>query len=158
VAARSFAARSAVLVALLLVAACVALVGCGNSSDAAADPVAAAPPATFTEIYAMLYPTSTNARCNFCHSMPANNVGNGNLSMGGDKAAAYAALVGKTSTSTACKDKALVVAGHPESSLFLEKLSENPSCGSRMPLGGDLLTDAQREMVRGWIAAGAKDD
>jgi hypothetical protein len=131
--------------------------GCGNSDDTAA-PATAAEPATFTQVYAMLFPTSTNARCNFCHSMPANNVGNGNLSMGADKATAHAALVGKVSTSAACKDSPLVVAGQPDASLFLQKLSENPRCGSRMPLGGDLLTDAQREMVRGWIAAGAKDD
>jgi len=106
----------------------------------------------------MLYPTTTNARCNFCHGLPANDRSNGNLSMGTDRASAYAALMGKVAAGSACKGRPLVIAGQPETSLLVEKLSENPVCGSRMPLGGNLLTDVQREMVRGWIAAGAKDD
>jgi hypothetical protein len=51
--------------------------------------------------------------------------------------------------------KTLVVAGHPEMSLLFLKLSPNPPCGSRMPLGGTAFTDAQLEMIRSWIAAGA---
>jgi mono/diheme cytochrome c family protein len=145
----------AVIVRFVGALATAAVVSCNDGSSA---PEVAPPAATFTEIYAVLYPTDTNARCNFCHGLAANDVSNGNLAMGTDKAAAYAALVGKSSASRACKGSLLVVAGHPESSFFLEKLSENPKCGSRMPLGGDLLTDEQREKVRGWIAAGAKDD
>lgn len=137
-----------------------ASLGCGSSGGAPSPAPApdAAAPATFTAIYAMLYPTSTNARCNFCHGMPPNKTSNGNLTVGNDKATAYAALVGKTSASPGCNGRSLVVAGQPESSLFLQKLSEDPPCGSRMPLGGNLLTDEQREMVHSWIAAGAKDD
>ena len=141
--------------AVLAAAALVLVSACSSTSGSSA---AAGPTATFTDVYAMLYPTTTNARCNFCHGLPANDRSNGNLSMGNDKAAAYAALVGKAAAGSACKDRMLVVAGQPENSLMLMKLSENPACGSRMPLGGNLLTDPQREMVRSWIAAGAKDD
>jgi hypothetical protein len=78
--------------------------------------------------------------------------------MGQDKSAAYASLLSKASVSAGCGSQILVSPGHPETSLFYLKLSEGPVCGSRMPLGGDLFTDAQREMVRSWIAAGAKND
>jgi len=116
------------------------------------------PAAKWSEIYAMLFPMPTNPRCNACHAMPANDVANGNLFVGADKDSAYMALVGKASMSSRCMSKVLVVPFKPDESLMLEKLSENPPCGSRMPLGGTPFTEAQLEMVRGWIAAGAKND
>jgi mono/diheme cytochrome c family protein len=129
------------------------IAGCG--------PVSATPdagPATFTQIYAELFPVHQRAQCNYCHSNPPNNLSNGNLSMGSDKAAAYAALVGKMSAGTKCAGHSLVVPGHPEESLLYLKSQEPPPCGGRMPLGGDQLTDTQLEMVRTWIAAGALDN
>lgn len=116
------------------------------------------PPGTFTEIFETLFPPTTNARCNFCHSMPASDISNGNLSTGTDQDAAYAALVGTTSTSSRCAGKQLVVPYHPEESLLLDKLQATPSCGDRMPLGGMALSDMELEVVRSWIAAGAKND
>jgi hypothetical protein len=130
--------------------------GTGAAGMAASTPKD--PPATFTEVYSMLFPMTTNARCVACHSMPANDIANGNLQMGAEKATAYAALVGHTSTSTRCMNRALVVPAQPEMSLLVQKLSANPPCGSRMPLGGNMLSDAQLSVVRGWIEAGAKDD
>ncbi len=115
-------------------------------------------PATFTEIYAGLFPVNTKSQCNFCHSLPPNNKSNGNLSMGSERSSAYAALKGKLSASTGCNGNPLIVPNQAENSLFFRKFLENPGCGGQMPLGGDVLTDAQREMVRSWIAAGAKDD
>jgi hypothetical protein len=140
----------------LLALVCFAAAGCGGdgSSPAASDSTAA----TFSAIYAMAFPTTTNARCEFCHSMPPNDVGNGKLHMGTDQATAYAALVGQVSASGRCVGRPLVVPNQPDMSLLLQKLSPNPPCGSRMPLGGTPFTDAQLEMVRGWIAAGAKND
>lgn len=128
----------------------------GASGGAAGAP--SDPPATFTEVYAMLFPMTTNARCVACHSMPANDIANGNLQMGSDKASAYAALVGRMSTSSRCMNRALVVPKQPDMSLVVQKLSATPPCGNRMPIGGNALTDAQLSVVRGWIAAGAKDD
>jgi hypothetical protein len=116
------------------------------------------PAATFSEIYEMLFPMSTNARCVACHSMPPNDIANGNLQMGSDKATAFAKLVGVTSTSSRCMNRPLVVASQPDQSVFLLKLSATPPCGSRMPLGGNALSDAQLEKVRSWISAGAKND
>jgi hypothetical protein len=117
-----------------------------------------APAAKFSDIYAMAFPAMTNPRCEFCHSMPPSDVGNGKLHMGSDPATAYAALVGKVSVSAFCMGRTIVDPGHPETSLMYLKLSPNPPCGNRMPLGGTPFTDVQLEMVRSWIAAGAMND
>src|SRR3954471_12094880 len=133
-----------------LAALCLGLsVGCGNKAEE---------PGTFTGIYAMLFPTNTDARCNFCHSMPASEKSNGHLHMGMDKSVAHAALVGKTSSSAKCMGRTYVVPYQPEMSFVLQKLSGSPPCGDRMPVGGSALSEAQLEMIRSWIANGAKDD
>jgi hypothetical protein len=132
------------------------ITGCGSSgSDTGTTSTI---PATFSEIYDQVFPATTNPRCNFCHSMPPSNTTNGSLRMGQDKAAAYAALVGVASQSTRCDGKTLVVAGDPEHSLFFQKLSANPPCGDRMPLGGAPLSNELLDMIHSWIAAGALDD
>ena len=116
------------------------------------------PAGTFTQVYEMIFPRVTNAHCDMCHGLPAFDLSNGNLSTGMDKASTYAALVGKTSTSSMCNGKLLVAPAQPEASLLLQKLLPNPPCGLRMPNGGMGLSDTQIELVRSWIAAGAADD
>jgi hypothetical protein len=117
-----------------------------------------APASTWTQVFDMMYPMATNARCTACHSQPPFDVANGNLQMGMDKESAYMALVGKKSTSTKCGGMSYVVPGHPEMSLLYLKLTATPPCGVRMPNGGDMFSQAQLDMVSGWITAGAKDD
>jgi len=90
--------------------------------------------------------------------MPPSDISNGNLATGADQDSAYAALVGPTSTSSKCGGMAFVVPHDPDASLFLDKFSAVPECGDRMPLGGKVLDDAQVEMVRSWIDAGAQND
>jgi hypothetical protein len=133
----------------------LSLTACGSSSN---DPQTQT--AKFSEVYAAVFPAITPAKCNFCHSQPSSQISNGKLHTGteGDVAAAYAALVGQTSTSKDCAGKSLVVPGKPEESLLYTKLTATPPCGARMPFGGGALPEAQLEMVRSWIAAGAKDD
>jgi hypothetical protein len=75
-----------------------------------------------------------------------------------DRDAAYAALIDHDSTSRDCGGMPYIVPGDPESSLFYVKLTGDPGCGERMPLGGGALPADQIEMVRSWIAAGANDD
>ena len=118
---------------------------------------APAAPGTFSEIYPLIYPQETKAQCNFCHGLPPNEKSNGNLSMGLDKAAAYAALMDSSSTSAKCQGHKHIVPGHPEESLLFLKVT-NPPCGDPMPLGGSPLTTEQIELIRSWIADGAKDD
>ena len=78
--------------------------------------------------------------------------------MGSDPATAYAALIEQTSTSSKCGGQTLVAPGDADASLFYLKTQGTPPCGGRMPLGGNAFTDAEREMVRSWIANGAQDD
>jgi hypothetical protein len=117
-------------------------------------------PATFTDIYAVMFPLGTHGQCNYCHSVPANEISNGRLGMGETRAEAYAALVGRGSMSARCGGGGarLVVPGDPNASLLYLKLSAAPACGDRMPQGASPLTAAQVEMVRSWIAAGAPND
>ncbi len=127
-----------------------ALAGCGTAAD---------PPATFTQIYAVMFPLGTPGQCNYCHDRPPNNLSNGMLDMGSTRAAAYAALVGPSSTSALCGTRGrLVVPGSPSTSLLYLKLLAAPPCGDRMPQGGSALSATQVEMVRSWIAAGAPND
>lgn len=115
------------------------------------------PAGKFSEIYPLIFPLQTKGQCSFCHGLPPNDKSNGLLSTGMDRAAAYQALVSQTSTSSKCGGRSYVVPGKPDESLLLLKLTA-ATCGDRMPLGGDPLTANQLEMVRSWIASGAKDD
>lgn len=154
-------ARSSASDSLVSMLACaVVLAGCGSdgSNPGTGTQMSNAPPGKFSEIYAMAFPSTTDPRCDFCHSMPPSDVGNGKLHMGMDQATAYTALVGKVSVSAFCMGRTLVDPGHPETSLFYLKLSPSPPCGVRMPNGGKPFTDVQLEMVRSWIAAGAMND
>jgi hypothetical protein len=164
----SRAARGGNAVALCMAFVVTSSLACGGDGssteeDAGAltgvvDASSAAPAAKFSEIYPLIFPSTTNPRCSFCHSMPAVDSIDGKLSTGADQAAAYAALVGQTSTSSKCGGRPLVVPGQPDMSLFLQKLGPNPPCGSRMPIGGMPLSGEQLEMIRSWIAAGAMND
>lgn len=126
-------------------------IACGSGSS---------PPAetgTWSAIYPAIFPQTTKAQCSFCHGLPPNEKSNGKLSVGTDHASAYAALVGPSSVSLKCSGRPFVVPGSPDESLLLLKVT-TPPCGDHMPLGGSPLTGEQVEMIRSWIAAGAKDD
>jgi hypothetical protein len=116
-----------------------------------------APTGTWSAIYPAIFPETTKAQCDFCHSLPPNEKSNGGLSVGTDKETAYKALVGQSSASLKCNGRQYVVPGKPDESLLYGKVT-TPPCGDHMPLGGSTLTDDQVEMIRTWIEAGAKDD
>ncbi len=141
---------SAVTGAWVAIAATLATAGCGTDAPAG--------PATFTAVYATMFPRSTKYQCNFCHGLPSNELSNGKLSMGMDQAAAYAALVAQPSTSAMCGGMELVVPGDPDRSLLYLKLAGTPPCGDPMPLAGAALTATQLRTVRTWIVDGAQDD
>lgn len=151
----------------LALAALLGVTACAGSSSSDPSPAKqstqskardAGPPGTFSEIYDLIFPDKTPARCSFCHSMPASQVSNGMLHTGMTRDEAYAALINHKSESDKCKGRIEVVPGSPEKSLFFEKISSAPSCGNRMPVGAMDLSKDQIEMIRSWIAAGAKDD
>jgi len=134
-----------------------AALGCGGGGGTAAA-LDNGPPGTFSEIYTNILSTQTESRCNFCHSMPASQVSNGMFHTGMDQAETYAALLDKTSVSTACAGRDVVVPGDPDNSLLVLKVAGQPPCGNRMPLGGKALSAAQIRLIESWVAAGANDD
>ena len=76
-----------------------------------------------------------------------------------ESGAAYAALVFAEPSLAGARalDLLRVVPEHPEQSFLMIKLTEPSSAalGSRMPLVGNPLSDAEIEMVRTWILEGA---
>jgi len=73
-----------------------------------------------------------------------------------DSASTHAALTTGAASGEECAGQgALIVAGDPDASLFVDKLGAEPRCGDPMPLGGIPLRDEDLEAVRAWIAAGA---
>ncbi len=68
-------------------------------------------------------------------------------------------LVGVAAKGGKCASTAMqrVVPGDPGASLLLDKLMDMPLCGARMPVSPRaLVTQQQLELVRAWIAQGAK--
>lgn len=88
-----------------------------------------------------------------CHT-PTNGTPSG-ISLGGLSLGSYESLRqgGRTSGSD------IIVEGDPCSSLLVQKLSDTPGFGSRMPLDGEpYLTDEEIQMFHDWIAEGAQDN
>ena len=88
-----------------------------------------------------------------CHT-PTNGTPSG-ISLGGLNLGSYDSLRqgGRTSGND------IIVEGDPCSSILIQKLSDTPGFGSRMPLDGDpFLTDAELQLFHDWIAEGAQDN
>jgi hypothetical protein len=137
----------------------------GNASMPAAGSGAATGP-TFTRVWTeflMLKGCSGE----YCHGS-----GMGGLMLK-NKRMAYDALVNVPAAGPACAGKGgvRVKPGMPDVSLLLDKISHTtPTCGEIMPVGVKLApncvstmptvctTEAELNLVRDWILAGAKDD
>lgn len=65
-----------------------------------------------------------------------------------------ARLIGELSHTTFCEGRMLIDpdATDPSAHLMIDKLSDRPACGSRMPFGEEALTASQIECVRRWVA------
>jgi len=70
-----------------------------------------------------------------------------------DAANSYALLVNVASSEV--PGTLRVSPGNPDASYIVQKLQGTNSVGARMPFGGPYLSQAQIDLVRGWIAAGA---
>jgi len=82
-------------------------------------------------------------KCAGCHS-------GSNAPKGLDLVAAGVAdrIAQKTSS---CLNKKIVVPGNPATSFLLEKVSDNPSCGVRMPKEKPELTADEKNCIADWI-------
>lgn len=122
---------------------------------------AAGPAVSFSRDVIPIFETS----CAFstCHG---SNVGAANgVFLGNDPARVHAALVGVRSGQL--PSMAFVAPGAPQESYLLRKIDGSQcalddacggSCGDPMPRGADLLPQETRDVVRSWIAQGAKND
>ena len=122
------------LVALALVAGCA---GELESPERFSD----CPPGFVEEMFA--------TRCaGLCHSSSTLAAGLDLVSPG-----VQGRLVGTTSISLFCEGRMLVApdAVEPQEHLLLDKLSESPGCGGRMPFGGEALTLTEQACVRAWV-------
>lgn len=124
----------------------------GDASDGAADP-------TFTEVFT----TVLSGTCNGCHA--AGHPTGLDMST---KALAYTNLVGKAagtgglgggSPCATAGGETRVVANNAAGSLLVKKIDHVAgTCGSTMPLRGAKIANAKIDLVKAWIAAGAKND
>ncbi len=108
------------------------------------------PPPTFAAVHErVLQPGCVFATCHKASATPG-----GSLSL--ERDVAHMNLVDVASA--AVPDRLRVVAGDPDASYLLDKLtSMTPAAGTIMPPGAPL--EAERiDLVRDWIAAGAADD
>jgi len=137
----------------LLVAACVVLLfaGCGGDGVIVEGPPPPPPPMppTLTQLQDQIF----TPRCAFvgCHG-PFPNLGLVLL-----RGQSYSSLVNVTSAELAPMKR--VLPGQPNNSYIVLKLQGDPRItGERMPYGGPYLSASDIQMVRDWIAAGAKND
>jgi hypothetical protein len=138
--------RSLTLLVLLSVATC----GCGGDGVIVEEPPIPAPTApTLTQLQDAIF----TPRCAFagCHG-PFPNLGLVLL-----RGQSHSSLVNVTSAELAPMKR--VLPGQPDASYIVLKLQGDPRIvGERMPYGGPYLSASDIEMVRAWIAAGAKND
>lgn len=74
-----------------------------------------------------------------------------------DASVAYAQLVNVPSSGKAGAVR--VVPGNPDGSYLIQKLEGRTDiAGSRMPLGGPFLPQADIDVIRAWIAQGAPNN
>ncbi|RMF17171.1 MAG: hypothetical protein D6761_04780 [Candidatus Dadabacteria bacterium] len=127
-----------------MIAGVAAVSGCG------ADPTCTAPEPTLSAIQAQIF----DKRCAFsgCHG---NGSAKGGLSLeAGD---AYQGLVGASSQRSGLPR---VAPGDPDGSFLVVKLTSaaGGSEGALMPIGGQVLCQAEVDAIRSWIADGAPDN
>jgi len=127
-----------------------------DATPRAATPTAAPSATPAAVAFQRLQDEIFTPRCatQFCHSQQTRS---GGLVL--EAGAAYDALVGAMPTIAAARDAGLLRVDPfaPETSFLLRKLTEPSSrtFGARMPLVGTPLTDADVDLIRAWIAAGA---
>lgn len=144
------------------------IAGCGSETsttidageDTATEPVdtgeapvvedTSGPPATFNDVYTKVLKLKCSG--GYCHGG-----GLGGWSVTASESTTYAELVGPTSSR--CTGLKKVEPGAPEkSSLYLKIRGgfDGVCTGNKMPPSGTSVSATQLEMVRSWIAAGAK--
>jgi hypothetical protein len=133
------------LACLLALASCTA--GDGTGLDAGGRPVPPGPPAN--DDFQQIQDTIFGPICSVCHQGA-----NAPQGLRLDAGNSYALLVNVASAEVPALMR--VNPGNPDTSYLVQKIQGNAAVGVRMPANGPpYLTQAQIDLVRGWIAAGA---
>lgn len=132
--------------AMIVAAAAAGAAGCTDFGDPIRQPVGMVAPRFFTDVAPIF---SSNCAISGCHAPP--------VQAGLDLRAsvAYANIVDVASTENPALRR--IAPGDPDNSYLLRKLSDCAGCyvGARMPFGRPPLPDAQLQLLRDWVAAGA---
>jgi hypothetical protein len=108
-----------------------------------------------------VYTTVVANRCAPCHTTSSGiGVAQGMLDMT-SQTTAYQNLVNAPAAGLACTGQGVrVTPGDPDASVMYLKVSlDDPSpCGSKMPLNGPPLSQADADLIENWIKNGANDD
>ena len=145
------------MLASALAVASIGTAGCDERLAELAGPTPDLQP-TFTSIQNDIFnksDASGRLACTQCHN-PAGSRFTAGLDL--TAASSYASLVGVASQN---KPGAVrVIPGDPENSYIVRKLQGGPDiAGERMPRGsGPFLTEGQIEIIKRWIALGARND
>jgi len=139
---------------LCLAALVLALAGCIDALDPEVGPPSTArcldddsDPGTAVSFTRDIQPIFDD-RCKFCH-YPTGGAPIG-LDFTGLDLSSYRTVLAGATTSV------VVVAGKPCASIIVQKVSQGPPFGSRMPLNGPpFLTDGQIQLIHDWVAEGA---
>ena len=145
------------LIAVLLFIAAVGSAACDEKLADVAGPTPDLVP-TFSSIQKEIFDTTDSSgrlACITCHTDSGRTPAGGLLLLDGRS---YQALVGVGSRAKA--GAVLVAPGDPDNSYMIHKLDgATDIVGSRMPRGtGPYLTSGQMQIIRRWIALGAKND
>ena len=133
------------VVGVMVLASCTA--GDGTGLDAGGRPLPPTPPANndFQQIQATIF----TPICTGCHAGA-----NAPQGLRLDAGNSYALLVNVASAEV--PGLLRVNPGNPDASYLVQKIQGNAAVGARMPANGPpYLTQAQIDLVRGWVAAGA---
>lgn len=129
------------LLRITIVLLVLAAAGCkdmGTEPQTSTAPPVTPPPAGTISFAQHVLPIFARHGCTGCHG------GSGGLSVG-----TVAQLL------TGGVHGAAIVAGQPDNSNLIKKLSQPPPFGSRMPQGGPFLPDSTVTVLRTWINQGA---
>jgi hypothetical protein len=138
------ARKGFLLVPILVLAGCTAGSGEGLDQNGGAIPITPPAESDFQRIQDTIF----TPICTACH-LGANAPQGLRL----DAANSFALLVNVPSNEV--PDILRVNPGNPDASYIVQKLQGTNAVGARMPRGGPYLSQAQIDLVRAWIAAGA---
>jgi hypothetical protein len=148
----TFAHRFAATVIAAALVSSLAAIGCSSSSNGTTPPDSGSTTCDLAGLEALF--TAKQCTLSGCHDSAAGSAGLDLKSAGlADRLLGKGPVAGVGSVPSSCAGLGkiyLLASRNPSMGLLIDKLTGNPGCGVRMPLGGSPLTTSQMECVRSW--------